>query len=152
VGEPRLQRLAEHREPLGQLYSVQPVLDVRVIATDMQLAETVLRHAGRLQQQLIERHGVALGNRLDALAAEAVGRGAEARLDLAAGRIQLPRDDVEVDVRHVVMPGIGSQPRRRHCQHHQCCRQPAHPRCAARCDHVISPFKSAPKSPKMAMS
>jgi hypothetical protein len=70
IGEARGDRLAEDRKALGQLHAVQSVLHVGVVAPQMDLTETILRDAGRLQQHLIERGIVALRNRLQRLRRE----------------------------------------------------------------------------------
>ena len=62
VGKAGLERLAEHRQPLRQFDAVEPVLHVGMLAAQVDLAETVLRHAGGLEQHLVERRVVSLGN------------------------------------------------------------------------------------------
>ena len=99
-------RLAEDRQPLGQLHAVQPVLHVGVLAAQVDLAEAVLRHAGRLQQHLVKRRVFALRNVLQSLRREDVARRAEARLDLLARHIQPLRNHVDVD-RSRCCPGLG---------------------------------------------
>ena len=59
VGEARLERLAEAADRLGNDDAVDPVLDVRVVAANVQLAERVLDDAGALQDDLVERRRVA---------------------------------------------------------------------------------------------
>ena len=54
----------------------------------MDLAIGILRHAGRLQQGLVERRVVALRQGFDGAAAELVGGGAQVGLDLAAGLVE----------------------------------------------------------------
>ena len=66
--------LAEQRQAFGQLHAVEPVLQVAVVAADMDLAEAVLHHAGRAQQHLVERRILALRDGLDGGAAEVVAR------------------------------------------------------------------------------
>jgi hypothetical protein len=48
------QRVGEQRHAFGQLHTVQPVLQVAVIATHVDLAEAVLRHPRRPQQHLVQ--------------------------------------------------------------------------------------------------
>jgi hypothetical protein len=47
-------RLAKNRKSFGQLDAVDPELHIGMLATDMDLAETVLRDAGHLQQDLVQ--------------------------------------------------------------------------------------------------
>ena len=56
-----------------------------MFAADMQLAETVLRHAGHLQHHGIELGIVAAGLVLNILGGDGVGRGAGLGLDAVAG-------------------------------------------------------------------
>ena len=80
--------LAEHRQALGQFNTVQAVLDVGVLAAQVDLAEAVLRHAGGLQQHLVERSVVALRDVLQRLGRKVVAGGAEVGLDLLAGLVE----------------------------------------------------------------
>ena len=84
VGQARIQRLAEHRNTLGQDDAVQPVLQAVVLAAHMQLAETVLRHARHLQDHGIELGVVAAGLGLNVLGVDGVGGGAGLGLDAVA--------------------------------------------------------------------
>ena len=58
-GQPRIERLAEHRNAFRQDDAVEPVLQAVMLAADMQLAEGILGHARRLQDHRIERRIVA---------------------------------------------------------------------------------------------
>ena len=58
--EPFLEHLPEHRQALRQLHPIQPVLHVGVLPAQVDLPETVLRHARGLQQHLVQRCIVAL--------------------------------------------------------------------------------------------
>ena len=52
-GEAGFERLAEDRKTFGQLHAIDPELHIGMFAADMDLAETVLRDAGHLQQDLV---------------------------------------------------------------------------------------------------
>ena len=104
-------RLAEHRQPLGQFDAVQPVLHVGVLAAQMDLAEAVLRHAGRLEQHLVERGVGALRNVLQCLRREIIGRGAETGLDLLACDVELFGDDIKVHRKAAITGLTGSRGR-----------------------------------------
>src|ERR1700694_1916725 len=52
AGKAGFERLSENRKPLWQLHAVDPELHIGMFAADMDLAETVLRDAGHLQQDL----------------------------------------------------------------------------------------------------
>ena len=54
TGKPGVERLAETGNPLGQDNSVNAVLNISVVTPHMQLAERVIGHAGRLEQDLVE--------------------------------------------------------------------------------------------------
>jgi hypothetical protein len=54
-GEPRIERLAEHADAFGKRDAVEPVLQRVVLAADMELPVGILRHAGHLQDDLIEQ-------------------------------------------------------------------------------------------------
>jgi hypothetical protein len=97
VGEAGLQRLAEHIDAFRQLHAVQAILQIGVVAADMQLAERILRHPGGLQQHLVQRRVVALRLVLDRRPAELVNAGAKARLDLVARDVELLGDHIEVE-------------------------------------------------------
>ena len=64
-----------------------------MLAADMDLAETVLRDAGHLQQHLVQGRVFALRNGLQRLGTESIGAGAEARLNLKACGVEFLRDD-----------------------------------------------------------
>ena len=86
AGEPRAQRLAEHAQALGQDDAVQAELQAVVLAADVQLAERILRHAGRLQDDLVERRVLPRRQGFDLRLGERVGRCADLRLDGGARR------------------------------------------------------------------
>ena len=85
------QRIGEQRQPFGQLHAVQPVLQVAVVAAHVELAETVLRHARRAHQHLVDRRLLALRHGVDGARREIVARRAEAGLDRAARLVQAGR-------------------------------------------------------------
>ncbi len=60
-----------------------------MLAAQMDLTETVLRRAGRLQQNLVQRRVAALRNGLQRLGREAVNASAKAWLNLLARNIEL---------------------------------------------------------------
>jgi len=68
-----------------------------MLTSDMQLAKRILRDAGRLQQEPVERLVVALRLGFDRLPAEIVDGGAEARLDLASSDVELLGDHVQIE-------------------------------------------------------
>jgi len=68
-----------------------------VVAAHMQLAERILCDSGSLQEETVERLVIALRLGFDRLSAEIVDGGTQARLDLAAGDVELPGDDIEVE-------------------------------------------------------
>ena len=61
TGKPGVQHLAETGNPLGQDNPVNAVLNISVVTPHMQLAERVICHAGRLEQDLVEGRVFALG-------------------------------------------------------------------------------------------
>ena len=104
MGEPRFERLAEHRQALGQLHAVEAELHLVMVAADVDLSIRVLRHAGCLQQRGVQRRVVALRQGLNGAAAEVVAGGAQVRLQLASRLIQPAADHVKVRQADVV-PG-----------------------------------------------
>ena len=99
VGVARGQDVVEQRQALGQLHAVEPVLHVAVVAAHVDLAETVLHHAGRAQQHLVQGRVLALRDVLDDAVAEIVDRGAEAGLDGAARFVEPRRRDGDAERR-----------------------------------------------------
>ncbi len=94
VGQPWIERLAEHAEALRQDDAVQAKLKAVVFTADVQLAKGILSHARRLEDDLVQGRVVADRHRLDGLGADRIGRGAGLRLDRRARRVQaLGRDD-----------------------------------------------------------
>ncbi len=93
AGEAGAEGLAEHGDALRQDHVVQPVLDVGVVAPDVQLSERVLHHPRGLQDHLVERDVLAAGQDVHQLFGQRVGRGAERRLDGLAGGVQLLSGD-----------------------------------------------------------
>jgi len=96
VGEPRLERLAKDVDPLRQLNPVETILQIGVIAADMDLTERVLRDSRRLQQQLVQRLVVALRLGLDRGAGEIINGGAKAGLDLLACDVELLGNHLDI--------------------------------------------------------
>ena len=94
--------------PCRQLHAVEPVLHVAVVAAHVDLAETVLHHAGRAQQHLVEGRILALRDVLDDALAEVVDRGAEAGLDGAARFVEPRRRDGDAERRIGERRGCGS--------------------------------------------
>jgi hypothetical protein len=93
------QDVVEQRQALRQLHAIEPVLHVAHIAAYMDLAETVLHHPGRPQQHLVQRRALAQRHVADGARREAVGRGAEARLDGTARFIEPRRRDGDAERR-----------------------------------------------------
>ena len=79
-----------------------------MFAAQMDLAETVLCHAGGLQQHLVEWGVGSLGNFLECLWREIIGRGAETWLYLLACDVQLLGEDVKVH-RNTGIIGLGGR-------------------------------------------
>ena len=92
IHEARVQFLAETGDAFGQQDVVDAVLDVRVFASQVQVAVGggVLRHAGRPQQHLVERGVLALRQRGDLVLAHGVGGRPQIRDNLVARGVQLP--------------------------------------------------------------
>ena len=82
-----------------------------MFAAQMDLAEAVLRHAGGLEQHLVERGVGPLRNFLQCLRREIIGRGAETWLYLLACDVQLLGEDVKVH-RNTGIIGLGGRRRR----------------------------------------
>ena len=93
AGEAGFERLPEDRKTLGQLHAIDPELHIGMLAAHMDLAETVLRDAGHLQQDLVQRRVFALRDGLQRLGAEVIGAGTKARLNLQASGVELLGDD-----------------------------------------------------------
>jgi hypothetical protein len=73
LGEARIVNLAEvAADPLRELYAVDAVLDVGVLAAHVDLTVGILRHARRLQDHLVEGSIVALRQALERLTAEVI--------------------------------------------------------------------------------
>ena len=96
IGKPRLERLAEHVDPFRQLNPVQPILQIGVVAADMDLSKRILRDARCLQQQLVQGLVIALRLSFDRLPAKIVDGGAEPRLDLSARNVELLGDHFDI--------------------------------------------------------
>src|SRR5579885_441741 len=89
LGEAGIVDLAEiAADTLRHLDTVDAVLDVAVLAAHMNLAVSVLGYTGRLQEHLVERGVVALGQVPDGLAAEAIDAAAGLRRQFIACRFQ----------------------------------------------------------------
>jgi hypothetical protein len=99
LGVARHQDVVEQRQALRQLHAVEPVLHVAHVAAHMDLAEAVLHHTGCAQQHLVQRRVLAQRHVVDGARREAVGRGAEARLDGAARFIEPRRRDSDAERR-----------------------------------------------------
>ena len=84
---------AEHRQAFGQYDAVQAVLHAVMLAANVELAIGILRHAGRLQHDLVQAGVVSGRHRLDGLAGDRVGGRAGLRLDGVPRRIEAPRGD-----------------------------------------------------------
>ena len=73
-----------------------PILQIGMVAADMDLAEQILGDPGSLQDQLVQLLVVALRLGFDRLPVEIVDSGAEPRLDLLARDVELLCDDIDV--------------------------------------------------------
>ena len=91
TGEAAFQRLAEHRQTLRQFHTVEAILHLVVVASDVDLAETVLRDPRNLQQHLVQRGILAARHRRQRQRAELMDRGAETRLDRTPRPIEAMR-------------------------------------------------------------
>ena len=92
------QELAEARQAVRQLHAVEPVLQVAVVAAHVDLAETVLHHARRAQQHLVQGRVLAQRHVLDEGLGEVVDGGAETGLDGAARLVQPFRGDGDAEI------------------------------------------------------
>ena len=91
VNQPGAERLAEYRKAFGQDRAVDAVLQIGMIIAHVELAETILHHAGQLQHDLVELLVVSAGQGLDCGIGNAVGIGAQAFLYGRARFIEPPR-------------------------------------------------------------
>ena len=82
--------------PSGSCTPLMRILQIGVVAADMDLAERILRDTRGLQQQLVQRLIVALRLGLDRGPAEIINGGAEAGLDLLACDVELLGDHLDV--------------------------------------------------------
>ncbi len=87
----RAQGLPEHRKALGQDHIIQPVLDVGVIAADVELAKGILHDAGRLQDHLVQRDILAAGQDVHQLLGKRIGGCSQRGLDRLASGVQALR-------------------------------------------------------------
>ena len=76
IGQAGVERLAEAADRLGDHDAIEPVLQVRVVASHVELAVRVADDARRAQQRLVQRRGVAERQLRDVGAIEAVDRAA----------------------------------------------------------------------------
>jgi hypothetical protein len=85
-----LQNTPKAGDAIGKHDAVDPELHIGVIVADMEQAARrgILRDAGRLQQHFLDRLVGALGQRLDVVAANPVGSGADGRVQIAARGIE----------------------------------------------------------------
>ena len=97
IEKTRVKFLAETGDAFGDEHIVDAVLQIRVLAADVELAEGILRDAGRSQEGLVEGRVFALRLRLDLAGADGVDRGAEFGRDLVALRIERGGDDNGVE-------------------------------------------------------
>jgi len=88
----------------------RPPAKIVVIAADMDLPERILHDARRLKQELIQRLIVALRLGLDRGAGEIIDGGAEARLDLLAGNVELLGQSLETRLANSVALITGALP------------------------------------------
>ena len=84
VGETGGNRLAEHRQTLGQFHPIEAILHIGVFAAQMDLTETVQRHAGGMHQHVRQRRIRPLRQGVERLRAEMIGTRPQAGLDLLA--------------------------------------------------------------------
>ena len=84
LDQARVERLPEHADALGQDQAVDTVLQAVVLAANVELAERILSHLGRLQQHLVQLHVVAARHGVDRLRIERVDRGTGLGLDARA--------------------------------------------------------------------
>ena len=89
--------LTEDRQALRQFHTIQAILNIGVLAAQMDLAKTVLCHTGGLQQHLVQLRVLPLGDRLQRLWREVIGARPEARLYLLAGHVKLLGNHVNIE-------------------------------------------------------
>jgi len=93
LGQARIEHLAEAAGAVGQDDAVDAVLDIVVIAADVQLALLVVGHARRLQQHMIEGRMVAFRQLLDGFFVEGVLAAAGGGRQLVARPLEAPGGD-----------------------------------------------------------
>ena len=109
----RIEDLPEALQAFRQLHAVDAVLQVPVLAADMDVAEAVLHHARRLQQHLVERLVGAARQRLDRAAIDLVLARPEPGEDALPRRFRPPRLHHQLGQRRLGQ--IGGE-RRRSCR------------------------------------
>jgi hypothetical protein len=141
IDQARAERLAEHREALGQDGAVDAILQAVMVVAHVELAEAVLHHAGQAQHDLVELLVVAAGQRLDDRVGDAVAGRAERRLDRGPRLVEpLGGDDDLVGVGRGRRSGRARRHRRR-CRHRHCRARHADPQ--PRCSQNMSPPNGA---------
>ena len=95
LGDAGIDRSAEPGETVGNGDPVEPVLDVAVFVADVDIAVAVriLADPWRLEQHAFERAVGPAWLDVERLAVEAVGAGAERRIDRIAGIVEPPGGD-----------------------------------------------------------
>jgi hypothetical protein len=86
-----VENLSERADAVGKHDAVDAILHVGVLVADVKFAAggRVLRHAGRLQQRLVERGVGALRQRLERLLADLIGIGPGGCDEAAPDRVEL---------------------------------------------------------------
>ncbi len=87
--EPRVQGLAEDADAFRQDDAVEPILQAVVLAANVELAERILRHFGRLHDDLVEQGVVAARGRRDGGGIDGVGGRAGLGLDVGTALVQV---------------------------------------------------------------
>ena len=82
--------LSEGADPVGEHDAVDAVLQVGVLVANMQFTACrgILRHAGKLQQHLVELRVAALRQRFNGLVVDLIGIGANRRDDVLADLVE----------------------------------------------------------------
>src|SRR5207244_2809290 len=96
VRKPRCKNLGESVDTLGQRDSVEPILEIGMVAAHMKLPEGVLRDAGSLEDYVVERGVLPARQLLHVLLGEAVRARARRRVDIVPGALEAFGDDQDV--------------------------------------------------------
>ena len=85
----RVHLLAEAVEPFRQKHAVDAVLDVAVVAADVDFAKFLLDHPGRLQQHLLKGSVLALAHHLNLIRVDRIRYGPQTGRNFFARLVQI---------------------------------------------------------------